>query len=171
MRRSRGWAAWALCEACEDWYCRVHAAHVSDCPCPSPQHWKIDPREAGSYMARKSREKGKRGERELAEALRNLGVQARRGVQFAGGPESPDVVSDLPVHWECKRSETFQPYQALAQASAEAPEGVTPVVAHRRNGKQWIAVLDLAAFVRIVQGAIRFGRTETLGGGQSGRSE
>lgn len=116
-------------------------------------------------MARKSREKGKRGERELAEALRNLGVQARRGVQFAGGPESPDVVSDFPVHWECKRSETFQPYQALAQASAEAPDGVTPVVAHRRNGKHWIAVLDLAAFVRIVQGAVRPNATETASGG------
>lgn len=122
-------------------------------------------------MARKSRDKGKRGERELAEALRNLGVQARRGVQFAGGPESPDVVSDLPVHWECKRSETFQPYEALAQAASEAPGGVTPVVAHRRNGKPWIAVLDLSAFVRIVQGAVRPNRTETAAGRPLGRME
>jgi hypothetical protein len=46
-------------------------------------------------MGRMSRQKGKRGEREAAAELGQLlGVDARRGVQYQGGPESPDVVLD-----------------------------------------------------------------------------
>jgi Holliday junction resolvase len=45
-------------------------------------------------MGRKSREKGKRGELELAAELRRLfGIEARRGVQYCGGGDSPDVVA------------------------------------------------------------------------------
>ena len=39
-----------------------------------------------------SREKGKRGERELAAKLREHGYDCRRGVQYQGGPDSPDVI-------------------------------------------------------------------------------
>ena len=40
-----------------------------------------------------SKRKGKAGELEAAAELRRvLGVEARRGVQHAGGPDSPDVV-------------------------------------------------------------------------------
>jgi len=58
-------------------------------------------------MGRKSRNKGASGERELARELsRLLGIEARRGCQFHGGPGSPDVVADIPdVHIECKRTE------------------------------------------------------------------
>ena len=38
--------------------------------------------------------KGKVGEREFAELLRAHGFDARRGQQFAGGADSPDVVSE-----------------------------------------------------------------------------
>ena len=41
-----------------------------------------------------SRQKGKVGEREFAALLRVQGFDARRGVQFCGGVDSPDVVSD-----------------------------------------------------------------------------
>lgn len=44
-----GWAAWAECEACEDWVCRIHRKHVADCACPGPHQWRIDPRDPGSY--------------------------------------------------------------------------------------------------------------------------
>jgi len=50
-----------------------------------------------------SRQKGKRGEREAAAFLRSLGFEARRGQQFAGGGDSPDVVTSLSnVHIEVK---------------------------------------------------------------------
>jgi hypothetical protein len=49
-----------------------------------------------------SREKGKRGERQWRDELREQGFAARRGQQFSGGAESPDVVCDsLPwMHFE-----------------------------------------------------------------------
>jgi hypothetical protein len=117
-----------------------------------------------------SRQKGKRGERELALLLRSEGFAARRGVQFQGSPDSPDVVCEaLPgIHLEVKRCEAFSLYAALEQAMMDANEmEVTraivnselvdrsklkiPVVAHRRNDCEWVAVLrmvDLLAILR-----------------------
>jgi hypothetical protein len=73
-------------------------------------------------MGRFSKDKGKRGERELAgELTRVPGIAARRGVQFQGSPDSPDVITELPdIHIECKRNERFQLYKALEQAIADA---------------------------------------------------
>lgn len=109
-----------------------------------------------------SREKGKRGERELAATLRELGVEARRGVQHKGGPDSPDVVAELRgVHLECKRVERFNAYEALQQASDEAPAGAIPVVAHRRSAPRgrpalpWVAVLTLEDLVQLLMEAGR----------------
>lgn len=103
-------------------------------------------------MGRMSRQKGKRGEREFAAFLCSLGVEARRGVQFHGGPDSPDVVSGLPVHWEVKRVERLDLHGSLKQAVDEAAPGKIPVVAHRKNNGEWIAVMSMkdliALFVR-----------------------
>lgn len=103
-------------------------------------------------MGRMSRQKGKRGERELAHEMnRVLGehTNARRGVQYQGGSESPDVVSALPLHIECKRTETLNAYAALAQANADAPDGVPAIVCHRRNGQKWIAIVEVEALPEI----------------------
>lgn len=93
----------------------------------------------------RSKNKGKRGEREAAaEISRLFSVEARRGVQYQGGPGSPDVVAKLPgVHIEVKRTETLSIYQAIKQAKADAPEDSVPVVLHRRNGKKWLCVVEL----------------------------
>ena len=93
-------------------------------------------------MGRLSRNKGKTGERELAhEFFRVFGVAARRGVQFQGGPDSPDVVTEIPdLHIECKRTERFRLYEALEQAVADAKEKI-PIVLHRQNKKPWVAVI------------------------------
>jgi Holliday junction resolvase len=99
-----------------------------------------------------SRNKGKVGERELAHELtRVLGVSARRGVQFRGGTDSPDVIADLPdVHIECKRTERFRLYEALEQAIADAGSNV-PVVLHRQNRKPWVAVIRLDDLPTLIQ--------------------
>ena len=91
-----------------------------------------------------SRNKGKVGERELARELsRIFGVTARRGVQFQGGPDSPDVVVDIPdLHIECKRTERFRLYESLEQAVSDAKDKI-PVVLHRANKKPWVAVVRL----------------------------
>jgi len=95
-------------------------------------------------MGRKSRDKGASGERELARELsRLLGVEARRGCQYHGGPGSPDVAADIPdIHIECKRTERFRLYEALEQAIGDAGEKV-PIVAHRQNHKPWVVVVRL----------------------------
>jgi Holliday junction resolvase len=52
-----------------------------------------------------SREKGKRGERQWRDELRAQGFAARRGQQFSGSPDSPDVVcDDLPASLRCRLS-------------------------------------------------------------------
>jgi hypothetical protein len=99
-----------------------------------------------------SRQKGKRGELELVEFLRERGVAARRGQQFSGGADSPDVVTALEdVHFEAKRVEAGNPYQWLDQAIADAGDKI-PVVAHRRNRRDWIAIIRLADLVAILKG-------------------
>lgn len=90
-----------------------------------------------------SRDKGKRGERLFAEALRLLGFSARRGVQFSGSPDSPDVVTNIEgVHFEVKHVEALNIWGALSQAEKDAG-GAIPVVAFKRNRTPWYLALPL----------------------------
>lgn len=99
-----------------------------------------------------SRRKGKDGELELCRLLSSEGFAARRGQQHRGGPDSPDVVCDsLPgIHFECKRTERLNLYDALDQARDDAGERI-PVVAHRRSDCRWLAVLDLRDLLAILR--------------------
>lgn len=104
-----------------------------------------------------SKKKGSRGELELVHFLRECGFDARRGQQFKGTPDSPDVVSDklsrVGLHIECKRVEAGNLYNWLDQAKADAGEK-TPVVMHRRNNRDWVAILDLDSFLRFINTAL-----------------
>ncbi len=95
-------------------------------------------------MGLRSRNKGKRAEREAAaELVRLFNVDARRGRQFRGSDESPDIVADIPgLHFEVKRCEDFRLYPAITQASEDAGQNV-PVVLHRQNRKPWVAIVRL----------------------------
>jgi hypothetical protein len=96
-------------------------------------------------MGLRSRNKGKRGEREAAAEVRRLfRVDAMRGQQFQGSDDSPDIQTDIAgVHFEVKRVEAFRLYDALAQATQDAGQKI-PVVLHRTNGKPWVVVARLA---------------------------
>jgi len=89
-----------------------------------------------------SRTKGKVGEREWASVCRSAGFDARRGQQFAGGGDSPDVVcGDLPgIHFEVKRVQNLQIQKAMEQAQADCGDKA-PVVAHRRNREPWLVTM------------------------------
>lgn len=101
-----------------------------------------------SAQGRASKEKGKLGEREVAAILRDRGFQARRGQQFAGGGDSPDVVHTVPgLHIEVKRTETLSLYTAMGQAEEDAPTDQIPVVVHRRSNKPWLLVMKLDDFL------------------------
>jgi Holliday junction resolvase len=80
-----------------------------------------------------SRRKRKVGEREFASLLREHGFDARRGQQFSGGPESPDVVCDALawLHIEVKRVQNLNLPDACVQAEGDCA-GKPWIVAHRR---------------------------------------
>lgn len=85
-----------------------------------------------------SREKGKRGERDAAKYLREtFNTHARRGVQYSGSPDSPDVVFDSRLHIEVKYTQTLNLDRSLEQAKRDALPEQIPVVMHRKNGKTW----------------------------------
>lgn len=113
-------------------------------PAPSAREVRL-PRSGGA----RPRRKGIRGELELAAWLRERGIFARRGAQRRGGPDSPDVVTSLPFHVECKRMERLALWRALAQAQADSGERPA-VVFHRTNRHPWVAILaaeDLLALL------------------------
>ena len=100
-----------------------------------------------------SRQKGKVGEREFAALLREHGFDARRGQQFAGGADSPDVVSDALawLHVEVKRVQNLNLADACVQAEGDC--GCKPwVVAHRRNHAPWLITMRADFFFRLLRG-------------------
>lgn len=96
-----------------------------------------------------SREKGKRGELELARALRALGYDCRRGQQFSGKNGDADVVGLPGIHIECKRVERLNLYDAMAQARRDAREGEKPAVFHRKNRSRWLVTMELQDFMEL----------------------
>lgn len=98
-----------------------------------------------------SRQKGAAGEREFAHKLKEDGFEARRGQQFSGSPDSPDVVSNLPFHFEVKRVENLSLYKAMEQAKRDTVEGKPPVVAHRRNKEEWLVVMRYDDWIKLVK--------------------
>lgn len=111
-------------------------------------------------MGRMSRQKGKRGEREAAAELGSLlGCTARRGVQYQGGPESPDVVLEgVNIHVEAKRVEALNLYAAIEQAKKDAPPGSVPIVWHRKNGRESVVILETSRLVDLCMEVAKHGR-------------
>ena len=98
-------------------------------------------------MGGASREKGKRGERELAKALAWHGYAARRGRQFSGADGSADVVGLPGIHIECKRVERLNVHEAMEQSRRDARLGELPVVMFRRNGGMWLVCQPLDEWI------------------------
>jgi len=97
-----------------------------------------------------SKRKGARGELEAAAEIRRLfRTEARRGRQYQGTDESPDLLVDIPkVHFEVKRTEALRLYDALGQATDDAGENV-PIVLYRANRKPWVAITLLDDLPRL----------------------
>jgi Holliday junction resolvase len=101
-----------------------------------------------------SNQKGKRGERELAKLFRDSGFEsARRGQQFKGTPDSPDVLCEELkwLHIECKRTEKLSLYKAMSQAQEDVGDNQIPAVFHKRNGEEWLTVLRTKDFLSILK--------------------
>ena len=122
-----------------------------------------------------SRNKGKVGEREFASLLRENGFDARRGQQFAGGSESPDVVSDALawLHVEVKRVQNLNLTAACAQAEGDQArlgsngrKKLAWIVAHRRNHAPWLITMRAEFFFEL----LRQFQPPAGGAGEGGRS-
>src|SRR5947207_15961548 len=108
-----------------------------------------------------SREKGKRGERQWRDELRANGYAARRGQQFSGSAESPDVVCEQLrwIHFEVKAVERLNVEEAMDQARRDcgqvAPGGDrVPIVAHRRSFRPWLVTMPAEVFFQFLRGVL-----------------
>lgn len=100
-------------------------------------------------------------ELEFAKFLRDRNINAKRGQQFKGGENSPDIIHELKdIHLEVKSAERFNYVGPLKQAIEDGGSHQTPVVIHRykkTNKKdsyprgEWVAILkaeDLFALLK-----------------------
>ena len=88
-----------------------------------------------------SRQKGARGERELARVFREYGYPARRGQQYCGANGDADVIGLPGIHVECKRVEKLNLIDAIRQAVRDAKRGELPAVFHRRDRCEWLVTM------------------------------
>ena len=96
-----------------------------------------------------SRQKGKRGELECVHWLRDNGFTARRGQQFKGTADSPDVIAGIPFHIEVKLREALNLYKAMEQAVKESPK--VPVIYHRKNRTEPLITMRAADWIELVK--------------------
>ena len=101
-----------------------------------------------------SKQKGKRGELELANKLKEYGYDCRRTAQYNGKEldSKADVVGLPHIHVECKRVEKLNISEAVKQAERDCHEGELPAVFHRKNGGEWLVTMPLDAWMKIYQG-------------------
>ena len=97
--------------------------------------------------------KGKTFEREIARYLREHGyTEARRGQQYKGGGDSPDVVGLQGFHIEAKRTEHLRLYESLKQSIRDCAEGEKPIVIHRKNNEPSVVIMLLDDFMEVING-------------------
>ena len=105
-------------------------------------------------MSNKSRSKGKRGELQWRDFLRENGFSANRGQQRAGGPHSPDVICEEMsgiFHCEVKRAEKLNLLSAMTQAIKDSGGERIPYVAHRRNRTPWMVTMCARDWIEIAK--------------------
>lgn len=98
-----------------------------------------------------SRSKGARGERLWRDELREAGFSARRGQQYAGGADSPDVMcEELNLHMEVKFVESLNLTAATEQAERDA-EGKPWIVAHKKTRTPWLVTMTRDTFFKLLR--------------------
>lgn len=101
-------------------------------------------------MAINSILKGRRGEREIAKYLRDHGYAGKRGQQYKGGADSPDVEGLPGFHIEVKRVERLDLQAAMEQSIRDAGDDI-PIVVHRRDRDYWKVTMRLEDFMEVIK--------------------
>lgn len=99
-------------------------------------------------MSINSKRKGAKGERELANKLKDYGYNCRRGQQY-NGLEGEDVVGLDYIHIECKRVERLDLHAAMYQSERDAKKGQLPAVFHRKNHYKWLVTMELDDWIKL----------------------
>jgi Holliday junction resolvase len=104
------------------------------------------PKKTNSQIGRMSKNKGAKGELEFAAICKDHGfAEARRTAQHCGKTGgAADVIGIPGIHVEVKRCEAGNLYNWLEQAkrdAAAARSGI-PIVAHRKNNRDWVVIMD-----------------------------
>lgn len=99
-------------------------------------------------MSINSKKKGAKGERELANKLKEYGYETRRGQQY-NGLEGEDVVGLDYIHIECKRVERLDLGSAMYQAKKDSKENQLPAVFHRKNRSNWLVTMELQDWINL----------------------
>lgn len=99
-------------------------------------------------MSINSKAKGAKGERELANKLKEYGYDCRRGQQY-NGLEGEDVVGLDYIHIECKRVERLDLYGAIYQSCRDSKKGQIPAVFHRKNHYHWLVTMSLDDWIKL----------------------
>jgi hypothetical protein len=106
-----------------------------------------------------AKRKGRAGEQEVCRLLKaglgDLGAFERNSMQAHAieGMSQKDILTNLPLAIEVKRTEAKLYRQWLEQAREQNDPGNFPVLAHRSNGEPWRFVMELsiAEFFRFVR--------------------
>jgi hypothetical protein len=102
-----------------------------------------------------SKQKGARGERELAKKLKEYGYDCRRGQQYCGANGDADVVGLPGIHIECKRVERLNLQDAIDQAKKDSGKNELPydyelpTVFHRKNNCEWLVTMELDDWIQL----------------------
>lgn len=101
-----------------------------------------------------SRDKGQRGERDLAKTLTDAGFPSTRGATQSAGANTADVVG-LPGHWlEAKFYKQHAAMRFLDQAKRDVNEkgsGEIPVALLKENYGDWAVLLDLRVYLALLR--------------------
>lgn len=118
-------------------------------------------------------EKGKREERAARDAWRRAGLDARRGQQRAGSPDSPDIITCVKsIHVEVKGCQNTDIYGWLEQARRDsAGSQRLPIVQHRKKRKPWVVILTFDNFIALLKETNRAPRNITWNEHFTGRTE
>jgi Holliday junction resolvase len=103
-----------------------------------------------NMTGRMSRNKGARGENELAKLLSDeLGFVVKR--KLGQARDGADDIEVGPYRIECKRQETLAIMKWCRQVEACTKPGEIPTVVFRQNGEQWRVVLRLEHFLPLLR--------------------
>jgi hypothetical protein len=99
-------------------------------------------------MGKPSRDKGRRGEQELARYYRDCGFEVRRTQR--GESQTCDLDGLRGVSIEVKRVENLNVWKAMGQAITQAGSRI-PALHFRRNSGEWFVCLRLDDFLALYQ--------------------